>query len=58
VALVDDENKPESCAGESQDNNIASEPDNYVDTLNTMESEGETDYECRMKTRNGIPICW
>ncbi|KAF3790643.1 SCAR-like protein 2 [Nymphaea thermarum] len=47
--LVRDEKKPESCGGESQNTDVASEGDNYVDALNTIESEVETDSEGRMK---------
>ncbi|KAF3791817.1 SCAR2 protein [Nymphaea thermarum] len=43
-----DENKPVSSSGESQDNEVASELDSYVDALNSMESEVETDLESRL----------
>ncbi|CAN6483905.1 unnamed protein product [Victoria cruziana] len=47
--LVRDEKKPESCGSESQNTDVVSEGDNYVDALNTIESEIETDSEGKMK---------
>ncbi|KAF8409046.1 hypothetical protein HHK36_005118 [Tetracentron sinense] len=51
--LFGDGNTPESIFGENQFDEIGSEPDNYMDALNTMEAETETetetDFECETK---------
>ncbi|XP_077251123.1 SCAR-like protein 2 [Tasmannia lanceolata] len=47
--LFDVENIPESFSGVNQFDEVTSETDNYMDALNTMESETETDSECQTK---------
>ncbi|XP_058095582.1 protein SCAR3-like isoform X2 [Magnolia sinica] len=47
--LFDVENTPESYSGRNQFDEVVSETDNYVDALNTIESEIETDSECQTK---------
>ncbi|KAJ4982421.1 hypothetical protein NE237_033258 [Protea cynaroides] len=43
------ENMPESVTDENQVDEIESELDNYMDALNTIESEVETNFGCRTK---------
>ncbi|XP_010279123.1 PREDICTED: SCAR-like protein 2 isoform X2 [Nelumbo nucifera] len=50
-----DENIPDAIHGENQIDEIGSEPDNYVDALNTMESEIDTDIECQTKREVELP---
>ncbi|XWS19701.1 hypothetical protein CRYUN_Cryun31cG0038500 [Craigia yunnanensis] len=40
---------PQSSSIENQNDEIESEPDNYMDALNTIESESENDIECHTK---------
>ncbi|XP_043701620.1 protein SCAR3-like isoform X2 [Telopea speciosissima] len=47
--LFIDENMPASVTVGNQFEEIESELDNYMDALNTMESEVETDFECQTK---------
>lgn len=47
--LLDVENIPESISGGNQLDDIESEPDNYMDALNTIESESENDFDCQTK---------
>lgn len=45
----DDEHMPASVSGGGQPEDIDSETDYYVDALNTIESESETDLDCQTK---------
>uniref|UniRef100_A0A5B6ZMX3 Protein SCAR n=1 Tax=Davidia involucrata TaxID=16924 RepID=A0A5B6ZMX3_DAVIN len=45
----DNENTPTSIFGGNQLDDIESEPDTYMDALNTIESESETDIDCQTK---------
>lgn len=47
--LFDAENIPRSISGGNQLDEIESETDNYMDALNTIESESETDFDCQTK---------
>ncbi|KAM1792881.1 hypothetical protein ACFX12_036692 [Malus domestica] len=48
-ALFVDENIVESISIRNQTDEIESEPDNFMDALNTIESESETDLDCQTK---------
>ncbi|KAM1796650.1 hypothetical protein ACFX11_036871 [Malus domestica] len=48
-ALFVDENIVESILIRNQTDEIESEPDNFMDALNTIESESETDLDCQTK---------
>ncbi|KAM1245335.1 hypothetical protein ACFX2I_036545 [Malus domestica] len=48
-ALFVDENIVESILIRNQTDEIESEPDNFMDALNTIESESETDLNCQTK---------
>ena len=47
--LLDHENSFELMSSVNQVDDIESEPDNYMDALNTIESESETDIDCQTK---------
>ncbi|XVF40341.1 hypothetical protein PTKIN_Ptkin01aG0105600 [Pterospermum kingtungense] len=46
---LNDMDAPQSSFIDNQNDEIESEPDNYMDALNTIESEFETDIECQTK---------
>ncbi|KAM1004740.1 hypothetical protein ACFX13_004941 [Malus domestica] len=48
-ALFDDENIVESISSSNQTDEIESQPDNFMDALNIIESESETDLDCQTK---------
>ena len=47
--LLVDENSPKSISGRNQIDEIESETDNYMDALNTIDSEFENDFDCQTK---------
>lgn len=47
--LLVDENSPKSISGGNQIDEIESETDNYMDALNTIDSEFESDFDCQTK---------
>ncbi|RVW12967.1 Protein SCAR3 [Vitis vinifera] len=47
--LLVDENSPKSISGGNQIDEIESETDNYMDALNTIDSESENDFDCQTK---------
>ncbi|XP_022715766.1 protein SCAR3-like isoform X2 [Durio zibethinus] len=47
--LFNDMNTSQSSSTENQNDEIESEPDDYMDALNTIESESENDIECHTK---------
>ncbi|EXB94627.1 hypothetical protein L484_005784 [Morus notabilis] len=49
MEMLDDENKQESVSSQNGIDEIDSEPDNYMDALNTIESESETDLDYQTK---------
>ncbi|XWS12519.1 hypothetical protein CRYUN_Cryun37aG0096200 [Craigia yunnanensis] len=51
--LFNDMDAPQSSSTENQNDEIESEPDNYMDALNTIESEFENDIECHTKREVG-----
>ncbi|EOY27999.1 SCAR family protein, putative isoform 1 [Theobroma cacao] len=50
-----DTDAPQSSSIDNQNDEIESEPDNYMDALNTIESESENDIECH--TKREVELC-
>ncbi|KAL3576189.1 hypothetical protein D5086_021472 [Populus alba] len=47
--VLDDANTPKSSSSNSQLDEVESEPDDFMDALNTIESESENDSDCQTK---------
>ncbi|CAK7350421.1 unnamed protein product [Dovyalis caffra] len=47
--VLDDANTPKSSSSRSQLDEVESEPDDFMDALNTIESESENDIDCQTK---------